>query len=78
MNKYKSYPPEELVTLEEADRMLVELLKIERLRPRIEAVLYRARFEEEISALEADAAKIQLGATALLNAPNFAELLKVS
>lgn len=38
--------------LHPADRLMVQLIKIPRLAPRIEGMLYRARFEERISMLE--------------------------
>ena len=49
---YRSAPIEDLDNLHTADRFLVECLKIHRLRPRVDGMLYRARFEESIVMLE--------------------------
>lgn len=52
MNVYKSASSEDLDNLAEADRFLVECLKIYRLRPRIDGMLYRARFDESFETLQ--------------------------
>lgn len=77
LNMHKSTPQEELDFLEPADRFLVELLKIDRLRPRLKAMLYRERFLENMSQLEEEVSRVYEASKALLEAPHFAELLKV-
>lgn len=52
LNVYRTAPLEELETLHQADRFLVECLKIYRLPGRVAGMLYRVSFEETISALE--------------------------
>lgn len=52
LNVYRNTTVEELDTLHAADRFLVECLKIYRLRPRVDGMLFRARFEENIVMLE--------------------------
>ena len=48
---YKDAGPEVLITLHPADRLMVQLIKIERMGPRIEGMLYKAVFEEVYSIL---------------------------
>lgn len=48
LNVYRNVPVEELVRLEGADRFLVECIKIYRIEDRVKAMLYRARFLENI------------------------------
>ena len=43
---YRNADPEELAGLHPSDRLMVQLIKIERLAPRIEGMLYKCRFEE--------------------------------
>lgn len=74
---HKSTPQEDLDFLAPADRFLVELLKIEHLRPRLKAMIYREKFLENITRLEEEAEKVYAASKALLDAPHFSELLKV-
>lgn len=70
--------PEELDFLAPADRFLIEISKIYRLKPRLKAMIYRAKFLENIEQLEEEAQRIYEASKALLDAPHFSELLKVS
>ena len=49
---YRNAAPEELENLHLSDRLMVQLIKIERLAPRLEAMLYRAKFDEAFSILD--------------------------
>lgn len=77
LSMHKATPPEELDFLAPADRFLIELLKIDHLRARLKAMIYRERFVENIARLEDDAHKVYRASKALLDAPHFSELLKV-
>ena len=77
LNLYKSTPQEELDFLAPADRLLVELLRIDRLKPRLRAMIYREKFLENIVRFEDEALRVYEAAQSLLEAPHFAELLKV-
>lgn len=77
LNMHKSTPQEDLDFLAPADRFLVSILKIEHLRPRLKAMIYREKFLENIVRLEEEAEKVYAASKALLDAPHFSELLKV-
>lgn len=49
---YRNAEPEELASLHPSDRLMVQLIKIERLGPRIEGMLYRRMFDEVWSLLD--------------------------
>lgn len=46
LNVYRNADPEELGGLHPADRLMVQLIKIDRLGPRIEGMLYKCVFDE--------------------------------
>lgn len=69
---------EELSGLHLSDRLMVKLIKIDRLGPRIEAMLYRITFDETRSLLDQGATKLIEAGRGLLNASHFKELLSVS
>lgn len=46
MNVYRNADAEELSGLHPADRLMVKLIRIERLGPRIEAMKYKITFDE--------------------------------
>lgn len=77
LNVHKSTPQEDLDFLAPADRFLIELLKVYRLKPRLKSMIYREKFRETIVQLEEEAQKIYDASRALLEAPHFSELLKV-
>ena len=52
LNVYRNAEPEELAGLHPSDRLMVQLIKIERLGPRIEGMLYRQKFEETWTLLD--------------------------
>jgi hypothetical protein len=70
--------PEELAGLHLADRLMVQLIKIERLAPRIQAMLYKSKFEDSITLLEEGARKLIEASDNLLHAAQFKELMNVS
>ncbi len=43
---YRNADPEELAGLHPSDRLMVQLIKIDRLGPRIEGMLYKCVFDE--------------------------------
>lgn len=49
LNVYRNSTMEELSELHPSDRLMVQLIKIERLGPRVDGMIYRARFEENFS-----------------------------
>lgn len=70
--------PEELAGLHLADRLMVQLIKIERLAPRIQGMLYKSKFEDSIALLEDGARKLIEASDNLLHAAKFKELMNVS
>jgi cytokinesis protein len=52
LNVYRNADVEELSTLHPSDRLMVQLIKIDRLGPRIEGMLYKCAFEETWSLLD--------------------------
>jgi len=46
LNVYKNADASELENLHPADRLMVQLIKIKRLGPRIEGMLYKVTFDE--------------------------------
>lgn len=49
---YKTIPQQDLDHLEPADRFLIECLKVPRVKPRLNSMIYRERFLENIADLE--------------------------
>ena len=49
---YRNAEPEELAGLHPSDRLMVQLIKIDRLKPRIEGMLYKCVFDEQWSLLD--------------------------
>ena len=70
--------PEELAGLHLADRLMVQLIKIDRLAPRIQGMLYKSKFEDTIALLEDGARKLIEASENLLHAAKFKELMNVS
>ena len=70
--------PEELAGLHLADRLMVQLIKIERLAPRIQGMLYKSKFEDTITLLEDSARKLIEASDTLLHSTKFKELMNVS
>jgi len=52
LNIYRKAPPEQLAELHPADRLMVQLIEIDRLGPRVEGMLYKAAFEESWTMLD--------------------------
>ncbi|KAJ3526821.1 hypothetical protein NM688_g8213 [Phlebia brevispora] len=77
LNVYRNAEPEELAGLHPSDRLMVQLIKIERLGPRIEGMLYRRKFDETWSLLDESARKLSEAGEALLHARQFKELLSL-
>lgn len=69
---------EELAGLHLADRLMVQLIKIERLAPRIQGMLYKSKFEDTITLLEDGAKKLIEASDTLLHSAKFKELMNVS
>ena len=63
--------------LHPSDRFMVKLIQIDRLGPRLEAMLYRIKFDESRSLIEEGATKLIKAGQDLLQASNFKELLSV-
>ena len=51
LNTYRNSEPEELALLHPSDRLMVQLIKIDKLGPRIEGMLYKCSFDETWSLL---------------------------
>ncbi|PPQ72494.1 hypothetical protein CVT24_003257 [Panaeolus cyanescens] len=77
LNVYKNSPPEEIAGLHPSDRLMVQLIKINRLGPRIEGMLYKVAFEDTWSLLDEGAQKLYDAGNDLLNARNFKQLLSL-
>lgn len=52
LNVYRNADAEELASLHPSDRLMVQLIKIDRLGPRLEAMIYRCNFEDSASLLQ--------------------------
>jgi cytokinesis protein len=52
LNIYRNATAEELTELHPSDRLMVQLIKIERLGPRLTGMLFKNTFEERTSLLE--------------------------
>lgn len=78
LNVYRNAEPEELGGLHPSDRLMVQLIKIDRLSPRIQHMVFRCKFDDSISILEVNALKLSEAGNALLTAPKFKELMSVS
>src|SRR4051794_35584686 len=78
LNVYRNAPPEEIAGLHPSDRLMVQLIKINRLGPRIESMLYKVAFDDTWSLLDEGAKKLYEAGNDLLNARNFKQLLSVS
>lgn len=74
---YRNVPSEELVELHPSDRLMVRLIQIDRLKQRIEGMLYRVAFAETWSLLNDSAKKLFEAGKALLDAKQFKELLSL-
>lgn len=77
LNVYRNAEPEEIAGLHPSDRLMVQLIKIERLAPRLQSMLFKARFDEQITLWEENAKKLSEASDALLQATKFRELLSV-
>ncbi|KAJ3474158.1 hypothetical protein NLI96_g12622 [Meripilus lineatus] len=77
LNVYRNAEPEELAGLHPSDRLMVQLIKIERLGPRIEGMLYRRMFDETWALLDDSARKLSEAGKSLLDAKKFKELLSL-
>ena len=79
LNVYRNTTnPEELAGLHLADRLMVQLIKIDRLAPRIQGMLYKSKFEDTITLLEDGTRKLIEASDDLLHAAKFKELMNVS
>ncbi|EJD02078.1 uncharacterized protein FOMMEDRAFT_87486 [Fomitiporia mediterranea MF3/22] len=77
LNIYRNADAVELSGLHPADRLMVKLIQIDRLGPRIEAMLYRITFDESRSLLDQGARKLIDAGSGLLDAKHFKELLSL-
>lgn len=77
LNVYRNAPPEELADLHPSDRLMVRLIQIDRLKQRIEGMLYKVAFDETWSLLDESAKKLYEAGKALLDAKQFKELLSL-
>ncbi|KAL5511448.1 hypothetical protein ACEPAH_4664 [Sanghuangporus vaninii] len=74
---YRNADAEELNRLHPADRLMVKLIQIDRLGPRIEAMLYRITFDETRILFDQSASKLIEAGQGLLQASHFKELLSL-
>ncbi|PPQ83825.1 hypothetical protein CVT26_005206 [Gymnopilus dilepis] len=77
LNVYRNADPAELASLHPSDRLMVQLIKINRLGPRIEGMLYRVSFDETWALLDEGARKLSEAGRDLLEAKHFKELLSL-
>jgi cytokinesis protein len=78
LNVYRNADAEELAGLHPSDRLMVQLIKIDRLSPRLQGMLFRCRFDEQMTLWEDNAKKLSDAGDSLLRAPKFKELMSVS
>ena len=52
LNTYRKAPAEQLAELHPADRLMAQLIEIDRLGPRVESMLYKTAFEESWTMLD--------------------------
>jgi len=52
LNVYRNASEDELAELHPSDRLMVQLIKIEHLNPRWEAMLYKSTFDEQYNLLD--------------------------
>lgn len=77
LNVYRNADADELSVLHPSDRLMVQLIKIDRLGPRLKGMLFRCQFDEHIALWEDNAKKLSEAGESLLNAPKFKELMSV-
>lgn len=77
LNVYRNADPEELAGLHPSDRLMVQLIKIDRLGPRLQGMLFRCRFDEQMTLWEENARKLSEAGDALLHAAKFKELMSL-
>lgn len=77
LNVYRNADPAELAELHPSDRLMVQLIKIDRLGPRIEGMLYKVTFEDTWTLLDEGARKLSEAGRDLLDAKYFKELLSL-
>ncbi|THH08533.1 hypothetical protein EW145_g2635 [Phellinidium pouzarii] len=77
LNIYRNADAEELSGLHPSDRLMVKLIQIERLGPRIEAMLYKITFTDTRTLLDEGARKLIEAGEGLLRASRFKELLSL-
>lgn len=78
LNVYRNATAEELAGLHPSDRLMVQLIKIDRLSPRLQGMLFRCRFDEQMTLWEDNAKKLSDAGDSLLHATKFKELMSVS
>jgi cytokinesis protein len=78
LNIYRNADAEELAGLHPSDRLMVQLIKIDRLSPRLQGMLFRCRFDEQMTLWEDNSKKLSDAGDSLLHAPKFKELMSVS
>jgi len=77
LNVYRNADPAELAGLHPSDRLMVQLIKINRLSPRIEGMLYKVTFEDTWTLLDEGARKLSEAGRDLLDAKHLKELLSL-
>ncbi|KAJ3504871.1 hypothetical protein NLJ89_g7714 [Agrocybe chaxingu] len=77
LNVYRNADTEELAGLHPSDRLMVQLIKIDRLGPRIEGMLYKVTFDERWALLDEGARKLSDAGKDILDAQNFKQLLSL-
>ncbi|KAG6865861.1 hypothetical protein C0991_010942, partial [Blastosporella zonata] len=77
LNVYRNADPEELAGLHPSDRLMVQLIQIDRLGPRIEGMLYKVAFDETWTLLDEGARKLSEAGRSLLDAKHLKELLSL-
>ncbi|KAF8803585.1 hypothetical protein BYT27DRAFT_7225940 [Phlegmacium glaucopus] len=77
LNVYRNAEPSELAELHPSDRLMVQLIKIDRLGPRIEGMLYKLSFDDSWALLDEGARKLSEAGRSLLGAKRFKQLLSL-
>lgn len=77
LNQYRTADESVLATLHVADRFMVELIKIDHIKDRIDGMLYRTSFSETLEWLSTNAKTVFQAAQAVQEATHFGELLRL-
>lgn len=77
LGEYKNASDEQLRLLHPADRLVVLLMTVPHLKDKVKGMLYKTKYQDTVDLIQNGLNKIRDGAEAIMDAPNFAQLLSV-